>query len=141
MAKKVVGQIKLVIPATKANPSPPVGPALGQRGVNIMAFCKEFNEKTKESAGWNLPVVITVYEDKSFSFITKQPPVTDLVKKAAGVEKGAANPLKIVAGKITKAQIRAIVKQKIVDMNTTNEEEAFKTVAGSARSMGIQVVD
>ncbi|MDR2639340.1 MAG: 50S ribosomal protein L11 [Helicobacteraceae bacterium] len=141
MAKKVVGQIKLVIPATKANPSPPVGPALGQRGVNIMAFCKEFNEKTKESAGWNLPVVITVYEDKSFSFITKQPPVTDLIKKAAGVEKGAANPLKNVAGKISKEQIRAIVKQKIVDMNAFDEEAAFKTIAGSARSMGVQIVD
>ncbi|MDR1451225.1 MAG: 50S ribosomal protein L11 [Helicobacteraceae bacterium] len=141
MAKKVVGQIKLVIPATKANPSPPVGPALGQRGVNIMAFCKEFNEKTKESAGWNLPVVITVYEDKSFSFITKQPPVTDLIKKAVGIEKGAANPLKIVAGKIAKEQIRTIVKQKIVDMNAVDEEAAFKIVAGSARSMGVHIAD
>ncbi|GHS87601.1 50S ribosomal protein L11 [Campylobacterota bacterium] len=141
MAKKVIGQIKLVIPATKATPSPPVGPALGQKGVNIMAFCKEFNEKTKAAAGWNLPVVITVYEDKSFSFITKQPPVTDLVKKSSGVEKGTDNPLKNIVGKITKAQIQAIVKQKIVDMNTTSEEAAFKSIAGSARSMGIQVVD
>ncbi|MDR0747795.1 MAG: 50S ribosomal protein L11 [Helicobacteraceae bacterium] len=141
MAKKVIGQIKLVIPATKANPSPPVGPALGQKGVNIMAFCKEFNEKTKDQAGWNLPVVITVYEDKSFSFVTKQPPVTDLVKKAAGVEKGTDNPLKNIVGKITGDQIKAIVKQKMQDMNTTDEESAAKSVKGSARSMGIQVVD
>lgn len=141
MAKKVIGQIKLVIPATKANPSPPVGPALGQKGVNIMAFCKEFNEKTKDMAGWNLPVVITVYEDKSFTFITKQPPVSDLVKKAAGIEKGTDNPIKNIVGKITKDQIRAIVKQKIQDMNTTDEDAAMKSVMGSARSMGIQVVE
>ena len=141
MAKKVIGQIKLVIPATKANPSPPVGPALGQKGVNIMAFCKEFNEKSKEMAGWNLPVVITVYEDKSFTFITKQPPVSDLIKKAAGIEKGTDNPIKNIVGKITKAQIKDIVKQKMQDMNATSEEAAVQSVMGSARSMGIQVVD
>lgn len=141
MAKKVIGQIKLVIPATKANPSPPVGPALGQKGVNIMAFCKEFNEKTKDMAGWNLPVVITVYEDKSFTFITKQPPVSDLVKKAAGIEKGTDNPIKNIVGKITKAQVRDIVKQKMQDMNATSEEAAMQSVMGSARSMGVAVVD
>lgn len=141
MAKKVIGQIKLVIPATKANPSPPVGPALGQKGVNIMAFCKEFNEKSKDMAGWNLPVVITVYEDKSFTFITKQPPVSDLIKKAAGIEKGTDNPIKNIVGKITKAQVKDIVKQKMQDMNATSEEAAIQSVMGSARSMGIQVVD
>lgn len=141
MAKKVIGQIKLVIPATKANPSPPVGPALGQKGVNIMAFCKEFNEKTKDMAGWNLPVVITVYEDKSFTFITKQPPVSDLVKKAAGIEKGTDNPIKNIVGKITKAQVRDIVKQKMQDMNAASEEAAMQSVMGSARSMGVAVVD
>ncbi len=141
MAKKVIGTIKLVIPATKANPSPPVGPALGQKGVNIMGFCKEFNEKTKEMAGWNLPTIITVYEDKSFTFITKQPPVSDLIKKAAGIEKGTDNPLQNIVGKITRAQVDEIVKQKMQDMNTTDPEAAVRTVMGSARSMGIQIAD
>ena len=141
MAKKVVGEIKLQIAATKANPSPPVGPALGQQGVNIMEFCKAFNEKTKDMAGYNIPVVITVYADKSFTFITKQPPATDLIKKAAGITKGADNPLKNKVGQLTKAQILEIVDKKIVDMNTKDREQAAKIIAGWARSMGITVVD
>lgn len=141
MAKKVTGEIKLQIPAGKANPSPPVGPALGQRGVNIMEFCKAFNEKTKDMMGFNIPVIITVYADRSFTFVTKQPPVTDLLKKAINLKKGSDNPLKNKVGKVTKAQIMEIVKSKIVDLNTTNEESAFRTVAGSARSIGIEVVD
>ena len=141
MAKKVVGEIKLQIAATKANPSPPVGPALGQQGVNIIEFCKAFNEKTKDMSGYNIPVVITVYADKSFTFITKQPPATDLIKKAAGITKGADNPLKNKVGQLTKAQILEIVDKKIVDMNTKDREQAAKIIAGSARSMGITVVD
>lgn len=141
MAKKVIGEIKLQIAATKANPSPPVGPALGQKGVNIMEFCKAFNERTKDMVGYNIPVVITVYADKSFTFITKQPPVTDLIKKAAGIAKGADNPLKNKVGKLTKAQILEIVDKKIIDMNTKDKEQATKIVAGSARSIGITIVD
>ena len=141
MAKKVVGKIKLQIEAGKANPSPPVGPALGQKGVNIMEFCKAFNERTKDMVGYNIPVVITVYADKSFTFITKQPPATDLIKKAAGITKGADNPLKNKVGQLTKAQILEIVDKKIVDMNTKDREQAAKIIAGSARSMGITVVD
>ncbi len=141
MAKKVVGEIKLQIAATKANPSPPVGPALGQRGVNIMEFCKAFNERTKDMAGYNIPVVITVYADKSFTFVTKQPPATDLIKKAAGITKGADNPLKNKVGTLTKAQVLEIVDKKIADMNTKDREQAAKIIAGSARSMGITVTD
>ncbi|MBN2895198.1 MAG: 50S ribosomal protein L11 [Campylobacterales bacterium] len=141
MAKKVTGYIKLQIQAGAANPAPPVGPALGQRGVNIMEFCKQFNERTKEKAGFKLPVVITVYSDKSFSFITKQPPATALLMKAAGLKKGTDNPLKNKVGKITRAQLMEVVKLKIADMNTKNEEAAANTLAGSARSMGIEVVD
>jgi large subunit ribosomal protein L11 len=141
MAKKVTGFINLLIPAGKANPSPPVGPALGQKGVNIMGFCKEFNEKTKDKMGWNIPTVITVYEDRSFTFITKQPPATDLIKKAAGITKGTDNPLKNKVGKITKAQVMEIVKQKIVDMNTTDDDAAANIIMGSARSMGVEIVD
>ena len=122
MAKKVVGEIKLQIAATKANPSPPVGPALGQQGVNIMEFCKAFNEKTKDMAGFNVPVVITVYADKSFTFITKQPPATDLIKKAAGISKGSDNPLKNKVGKLTKKQILEIVDKKIADLNTKDKQ-------------------
>ncbi len=139
MAKKVVGEIKLQIEAGKANPSPPIGPALGSRGVNIMEFCKAFNEKTKDQAGWRLPVVITVYSDKSFSFITKQPPMTELIKKTAKIDKGSNNPLKDKVGKLTKAQVMEIVERKIVDMNTTDKEAAARIVEGSARSMGIVV--
>ena len=141
MAKKIIGELKLQIPAGKANPSPPVGPALGQRGVNIMEFCKAFNEKTKDMGNFNIPVIITVYQDKSFTFITKKPPVTDLIKKAAGIQKGSDNPLKNKVGKLTKAQVLDIVKTKMDDLNANTEEVAIKIVEGSARSMGIEVVD
>lgn len=141
MAKKIVGELKLQIPAGKANPSPPVGPALGQRGVNIMEFCKAFNEKTKDMGNFNIPVIITVYQDKSFTFITKKPPVTDLIKKAAGITKGSDNPLKNKIAKLTKAQVLDIVKTKMDDLNANTEEAAMKIVEGSARSMGIEVVD
>ena len=139
--KKILGLIKLQIPAGKANPSPPVGPALGQRGLNIMEFCKAFNEKTKDMGNFNIPVIITVYQDKSFTFITKKPPVTDLIKKAAGIQKGSDNPLKNKVGKLTKAQVLDIVKTKMDDLNANTEEAAIKIVEGSARSMGIEVVD
>jgi large subunit ribosomal protein L11 len=140
MAKKVTGQIKLQIPAGQANPAPPVGPALGQHGVNIMGFCKEFNAATKEQAGLVIPVVITVYQDKSFTFITKSPPATILLKKAAGIASGAKTPNKEKVGKVTKKQVMDIVKMKLKDMNATNEEAAFRVVAGTARSMGIDIV-
>lgn len=139
MAKKVVGFIKLQIPAGKANPAPPIGPALGQRGVNIMAFCKEFNAKTQKQAGSILPTVITVYADKSFSFITKSPPASDLLKKAAKLEKGSQTPGKNVAGSVTMAQVREIAKTKLEDLNAYDEEAAVKIIAGSARSMGLEV--
>ena len=141
MAKKVTGQIKLQIPAGAANPSPPVGPALGQQGVNIMEFCKAFNEKTKAMAGFNIPVVITVYADRSFTFITKQPPASDLIKKAAGIKKGSDNPLKNKVAKLTREQIMDIVDKKIEDLNTKDKEQAAKIIAGSARSMGVEVED
>ena len=141
MAKKVIGEIKLQIPAGKANPSPPVGPALGQRGVNIMEFCKAFNEKTKDMMGFNIPVVITVYVDKSFTFITKKPPVSDLLKKEAGIKKGSDNPLKNKIAKLTREQIAKVVETKIVDLNTKDKEAAARTIMGSARSMGIEIVD
>ena len=139
MAKKITGYIKLQIEAGKANPSPPVGPALGQRGVNIMEFCKAFNEKTKDKMGFKLPVVITVYADKSFSFITKQPPASALIKKTAGIKKGSDNPLKNKIAKLTQAQVMEIVKMKISDLNTNDEEQAAKIISGSARSMGITI--
>ncbi len=141
MAKKVDGLIKLQIAAGKANPSPPVGPALGQKGVNIMEFCKAFNEKTKDMMGYNIPVVITVYTDRSFTFITKQPPMSDLIKKTAGISKGTDNPLKNKVGKLTKDQVMEIVDKKIADLNTNDKEAAAKIVAGSARSMGVEIVD
>ena len=141
MAKKIIGELKLQIPAGKANPSPPVGPALGQRGVNIMEFCKAFNEKTKDLGDFNIPVLITVYQDKSFTFVTKKPPVTDLIKKAAGIQKGSDNPLKNKVGKLTKAQVMEIVKTKMDDLNANSEEAAIKIIEGSARSMGIEVVE
>jgi len=141
MAKKIAGYIKLQIQAGAANPAPPVGPALGQRGVNIMEFCKAFNERTKDKAGYKLPTVITVYADKTFSFITKQPSNTALIMEKAGIKKGSENPLKNKVAKITKAQIMEIVKQKMQDMNTQDEEAAARTIAGSARSMGIDVVE
>src|SRR5438876_527400 len=140
MAKKVVGQIKLQIPAGQANPAPPVGPALGQQGVNIMAFCKEFNATTKEQAGMVVPVVITVYADKSFTFITKSPPASILLKKAAGIASGSKTPNKEKVGKVTRKQVLEIVKLKKDDLNASNEEAAFRVIAGTARSMGIDVV-
>ena len=141
MAKKVVEVLKLQIPAGKANPSPPVGPALGQRGINIMEFCKAFNEKTKDMMGFTIPVEITVFNDRSFTFITKQPPATDLLKKAAGIQKGSSNPLKNKVGKITSAQLKEIAEKKLPDLNTDDVEQAMKILAGSARSMGIEIVD
>lgn len=141
MAKKVVGELKLQIPAGKANPSPPVGPALGQRGINIMEFCKAFNEKTKDMGNFNIPVIITVYQDKSFSFITKKPPVTDLIKKAINLAKGSDNPLKNKVGKLTQKQLQEIAESKMQDLNATDIEAAKKIVAGSARSMGVEIVD
>ncbi len=139
MAKKVVGLIKLQIPAGQANPAPPVGPALGQHGVNIMAFCKEFNAVTKEQGGMIIPVVITVFQDKSFKFITKSPPASVLLKKAAGVASGSKSPNKEKVGKVTKKQVLDIVKIKIKDLNAADEEAAFRMVAGTARSMGIDI--
>jgi large subunit ribosomal protein L11 len=141
MAKKITGYIKLQVQAGAANPAPPVGPALGQRGVNIMEFCKAFNERTKDKAGFKLPVVITVYADKTFSFITKQPPASALIMKAAGLKKGTDNPMKNKVGKITKDQLMEIVKQKMQDMNTDCIEAASATIAGSCRSMGVEIVD
>src|SRR6187455_1996162 len=141
MAKKVTGQIKLQIPAGSANPAPPVGPALGQQGVNIMAFCKEFNAATKDQAGMVIPVVITVYQDKSFTFITKSPPAAILLKKAAGIASGSKTPNKEKVGKVTRKQVLDIVKLKLKDMNATNEEAAFRVVSGTARSMGIEVLE
>lgn len=141
MAKKIDGYIKLQIDAGKANPAPPVGPALGQRGVNIMEFTKAFNEKTKDMMGFKVPTVITVYSDRSFTFITKQPPASALIMKAAGLKKGTDNPLLNKVGKITKAQLMEIVDQKIVDLNTNDKDAAAETIAGSARSMGVEIVD
>ena len=141
MAKKIMTYIKLQIEAGKATPAPPVGPALGQRGVNIMEFTKAFNEKTKDKMGLKIPVVITVYTDKSFTFITKQPPATALILNAAGLKGGSSNPLKNKVGKITRAQLMEVVNKKIEDMNTTDKEAAAATLAGSARSMGIEIVD
>ncbi|NLJ17135.1 MAG: 50S ribosomal protein L11 [Clostridiales bacterium] len=141
MAQKVTGYIKLQIPAGKATPAPPVGPALGQHGVNIMAFTKEFNERTKNDIGLVIPVVITVYADRSFSFITKTPPASVLIKKAAKIEKGSGVPNKNKVAKLTKEQVKAIAEQKMPDLNASSIESAMAMVAGTARSMGIEVVD
>jgi len=141
MAKKIISEFKLQIPAGAANPSPPVGPALGQRGVNIMEFCKAFNEKTKDMSGFNIPVIITVYSDKSFTFITKQPPATDLIKKAIDLKKGSDNPLKNKVAKLTKEQLLSIVDKKIADLNTDDKEMASRIIAGSARSMGVEIAE
>lgn len=139
MAKKITGSIKLQIPAGKANPSPPVGPALGQRGVNIMEFCKAFNAKTQNMGEWIIPVVITVYEDRSFTFVTKTPPVTDMIKKELGIKSGAANAKKDTAGTMTQEQLTKVAEAKMPDLNTTDIEQAKKIVAGSARSMGVKI--
>jgi len=140
MSKKAVGQIKLQLPAGAANPAPPVGPALGAQGVNIMGFCKEFNAKTKDKAGLILPVVITVYADRSFSFILKSPPASVLLKKAAGLAKGSAIPNRDIVGKVSKAQVLEIVQTKKDDLNAGDEEAASRIIEGTARSMGIEVV-
>ncbi|HEY4644512.1 MAG TPA: 50S ribosomal protein L11 [Bacteroidota bacterium] len=139
--KKVVGYIKLQIPGGQANPAPPVGPALGQRGVNIMEFCKQFNAKTQDKQGLIIPAVITVFSDKSFTFITKTPPASVLLKKAAKLEKGAADPLRIKVGKVTRAQVREIAEMKMPDLNARDIEAAMRMIAGTARSMGIVVED
>ena len=141
MAKKVSGYIKLQIPAGQANPAPPVGPALGQHGVNIMEFCKQYNAATKDQAGLVIPVVITVYQDKSFTFVTKSPPAAVLLKKAAKIAAGSGEPNKKKVGKITKAQLLEIVETKKKDLNARDPEMAVQMIAGTARSMGLQVVD
>lgn len=139
MAKKVITQIKLQIPAGKANPSPPVGPALGQHGVNIMEFCKQFNAQTQKGEGMIIPVVITVYMDRTFSFITKTPPASILLLKAAGIEKGSGTPNKNKAGKVTRQQVTDIAKLKMPDLTASNIDAAVKTIEGTARNMGIVV--
>ena len=141
MAKKVVGKIKLQIQAGKANPSPPVGPALGQHGVNIMDFCKQFNARTESQAGYIIPVVIDVYEDRSFTFVTKSPPAPVLIKKALNLTKGSAAPNKQKVGEITHAQLEEIAKIKMPDLNANSIESAISMIAGTARSMGVEVVD
>ena len=141
MAKKVTGMIKLQIPAGAANPAPPVGPALGSQGVNIMAFCKEFNAKTQDRGGMIIPVVITVYADRSFTFILKSPPASALIKKYANVAKGAGKPNSEKVGKITRAQIAEIVKIKAADLNATDPEAAARMIEGTARQMGVEVID
>jgi len=141
MAKKLAEKFKLMIQAGQANPSPPVGPALGQRGVNIMEFCKAFNEKTKDKMGFKIPVEISVYTDRSFTFVTKQPPATDLIMKEAGIKKGSENPLLNKVAKLTKEQLYKVVDLKIEDLNTNDREQAAKIIAGSCRSMGIEVED
>lgn len=141
MAKKVIAEIKLQIPAGLANPSPPVGPALGQRGVNIMEFCKQFNAKTQAQPGMIIPVIITVYADRSFTFVTKTPPASVLLKKAAGVEKGAADPKRGKVGKVTRAQVREIATLKRPDLSAESLEAAMRTIEGTARSVGLDVVD
>jgi large subunit ribosomal protein L11 len=139
--KKVIAEIKLQIPAGAANPSPPVGPALGQRGVNIMEFCKNFNAQTQGQQGLIIPVIITVYADRSFTFITKTPPAAVLLKRAAGIEKGSGEPNKTKVGKVTRAQVREIAELKMVDLTAGSVEAAMRTVEGAARSMGLDVVD
>ncbi|MBP1686983.1 MAG: ribosomal protein [Deltaproteobacteria bacterium] len=139
--KKVIAEIKLQIPAGQANPSPPVGPALGQRGVNIMEFCKAFNAQTQAQQGLIIPVVITVYADRSFTFITKTPPAAVLLKRAAGLEKGSGEPNKKKVGKVTRAQVREIAQLKMPDLTAESVEAAMRTIEGAARSMGLDVVD
>lgn len=141
MAQKITGYIKLQIPAGKATPAPPVGPALGQHGVNIMSFTKEFNERTKNDAGLIIPVVITVYADRSFTFVTKTPPAAVLLKKAAGIEKASGAPNKTKVAQVTMEQVRKIAETKMPDLNASSVESAISMIAGTARSMGITVVD
>jgi len=140
MAKKVIGSIKLQVPAGQANPSPPIGPALGQQGVNIMEFCKAFNAKTAGQEGMIIPAVITIYQDRSFSFVTKTPPASILLKKAAKIAKGSGDPKRVKVGNVTRAQIEEIAKMKMVDLNAYDMESACKIIEGTARNMGIEVV-
>ena len=140
MAKKVVGYIKLQVPAGAANPSPPIGPALGQRGLNIMEFCKAFNAQTQQDSGTIIPVEITVYEDRSFTFITKTPPAAVLIKQAIGLDKGSGEPNRNKVGTITKDQVRQIAEQKMPDLNANDVDQAAKIIEGTARSMGVEVV-
>ncbi|MBI5014092.1 MAG: 50S ribosomal protein L11 [Deltaproteobacteria bacterium] len=141
MAKKITGMVKLQIPAGAANPSPPVGPALGQHGVNIMEFCKAFNARTKDGGGVITPVEITIYSDRSFTFVTKTPPAAVLLKMAVGIQSGSGEPNKKKVGKVTRAVVRQIAEQKLPDLNTTSVEAAMRTIEGAARSMGLEVVD
>jgi large subunit ribosomal protein L11 len=141
MAKKITGYIKLQVPAGKANPSPPIGPALGQHGVNIMEFCKAFNAKTQAEEGTITPVVITVYADRSFTFITKTPPAPILIKKAIGIESGSSVPNKTKVGTLTKAQVQEIAQKKMPDLNAASLEAAMRTIEGTARSMGVDIVE
>jgi len=141
MAKKVTGTVRLQIPAGQANPAPPVGPALGSQGVNIMAFCKDFNAKTQDKAGLIIPVVITVYADRSFTFIMKSPPASALLKRSAGLAKGSAVPNRDKVGKVTRAQVREIAKLKQQDLNASSEEAAMRMIEGTARSMGVDVTE
>jgi len=141
MAKKVIGTVRLQIPAGQANPAPPVGPALGSQGVNIMAFCKDFNAKTQDKAGLVIPVVITVFADRSFTFIMKSPPASALLKRAAGLAKGSGVPNREKVGKVTRAQVREIAKMKQQDLNASSDEAAMRMVEGTARSMGVDVTE
>jgi large subunit ribosomal protein L11 len=141
MAKKIEQKFKMMIQAGQANPSPPVGPALGQRGINIMEFCKAFNEKSKELMGFKVPVEVTVYNDKSFTFDMKQPPASELIMKAAGIKKGTDNPLLNKVGNISKAKLDEIIDRKIVDLNTNDREMAARIIAGTCQSMGVEIVE
>src|SRR3989304_4088651 len=139
MAKKVTGQIKLQIPASKATPAPPVGPALGQHGLNIMEFCKAFNDRTKSMEGSIIPVIITIYQDRSYSFVTKTPPASEMLKKAAGIIKGSGEPNRNKVGKVTEKQVEEIAKTKMPDLNAANLEAAKRIIKGTARSMGLEI--
>lgn len=141
MAKKVVAQVRLQLPAGKATPAPPVGPALGQRGINIMEFCKRFNAETADKAGMILPVIVTVYEDRSFSFIVKTPPASFLLKRAANIETGSGEPKRKIVGKVTRKQVEEIAKLKMPDLTANDLEAAVKIIEGTAKSMGIEIVD